>query len=56
MTVSSYVIERLPNGFVRVDDRVSGLVGLFNPDGSLHSGDIRRVPVDVHTAILRTAR
>lgn len=37
-----YRIERLPNGYVRVDDRASGLVGLFLPDGTPRSGDLTR--------------
>lgn len=28
----------LPNGFIRIDDRRSGLVALYNQDGTRHSG------------------
>lgn len=37
--MSQFSIERLPNGFYRVFDRRSGLVALFNADGSHRSGD-----------------
>lgn len=36
-----YKVENLPNGFTLVEDRSSGLAGLFNADGSKRSGDFR---------------
>lgn len=35
-----YAIERLPNGFVSLRCRRSGLRGLFTPDGAARSGDL----------------
>ena len=40
-----YHVEYLQNGLTRVFDRSSGLSGLFNPDGSYRSGDLRDIPV-----------
>jgi hypothetical protein len=34
----SVVLETLPNNFIRVYSRYSGLARLFNSDGSLRSG------------------
>jgi hypothetical protein len=34
----SVVLETLPNNFIRVYSRYSGLVRLFNSDGELRSG------------------
>jgi hypothetical protein len=39
--MSNYRIERLANGFIRVDGP-GGLVGLYNADGSYRHGDLRR--------------
>jgi len=36
-----YATELLPNGLLRVRDRRSGLVGLFNRDLTKHSGDLK---------------
>ncbi len=33
-----FLLELLPNGFVRVDQRRSGLVSLYTKFGELHSG------------------
>lgn len=38
-------IERLINGLYRVKDRQSGLVGVYNPDGS-HRGLFNFGPLD----------
>jgi hypothetical protein len=40
---TSLRLELLPNGFVRVDDRASGSVGLWTQDGTPRSGDLTRV-------------
>lgn len=50
MTLS---IERLPNGYIQVRDRRSGLVGLYTLDGAHYSGDLRHEHQAVH-AWLRT--
>jgi hypothetical protein len=36
-----YAIERLSNNLIRVTHRQSGLVSLFNPDGTRHSGQVK---------------
>lgn len=52
--VDGHQVEKLPNGYVKVRDVGSGLVGLFFRDGSNYAGDLRRVPASV-TAAIRTA-
>lgn len=37
-----FKFELLPNGLVRVDDRESGLVGLWHPNGARYCGDLTR--------------
>jgi len=49
--VDNFKITRLGNGFIRVDDLASGLVALFDREGGYRSGDLRRLPVAVHTAV-----
>lgn len=51
----SLMFEILPNGFVRVFDRASGLSGLYEMDGSYRSGDIRNAGprVALHVAVAR---
>lgn len=41
-----YRVCLLANGYVRVDDRASGLTGLYNRDGSCRSGFLR-LPAEV---------
>ena len=36
-----YSTEKLRNGLIRIRKKDSGLVGLYNRDGSHHSGDLR---------------
>ena len=36
-----YSVEKLSNGLVRIRKKDSGLVGLYNSDGSYKSGDLR---------------
>lgn len=55
MSTNRYKLERLPNGYVRVDDRASGLVGLFNTDGSYRSGALHAIPGELKEQITRTA-
>ncbi len=38
---SSYSIEHLPNGLIRVFSRASKLSSCFNPDGTYRHGDLR---------------
>ena len=33
-------VEKLPNGFYRFYDYASQLSGLYNPDGTMRSGDL----------------
>jgi hypothetical protein len=51
----SLSFEILGNGFVRVLDRSSGLVGLYEMDGSYRSGDLRNAGprVALHVAVAR---
>jgi hypothetical protein len=42
-----YRVERLSNGYVRVDDRASELVGMFNRDGSYRHGALHHLPASV---------
>ena len=42
-TESAYRFIPLLNGFIRVEDTRSGLVGLYNADGTYRSGDVRNV-------------
>ena len=41
MPHSSYSVERLPNGLIRVFSRDSKLSSCFNPDGTYRHGDLR---------------
>jgi hypothetical protein len=43
----TYFTSLLPNGFVAVTHRSSGLRGLYHRDGTYRSGDLRKVPADV---------
>jgi len=36
-----YSVEKLSNGLIRIRKKDSGLVGLYNSDGSYKSGDLR---------------
>jgi len=38
---SDYSTEKLSNGLTRIRKKDSGLTGLYNPDGSYRSGDLR---------------
>lgn len=50
-----YSIERLTNGYYRVDDRASELVGLYYSNGLHRSGDLSNVPYIVQAAIMHHA-
>jgi len=39
--VDDYSTEKLPNGLTRIRKKDSGLVGLYNSDGSYKSGDLK---------------
>ena len=39
--VDDYSVEKLSNGLIRIRKKDSGLVGLYNPDGSYKSGDLK---------------
>lgn len=51
MKVDGHTVEKLPNGYVKVRDVGSGLVGLFMRDGSKYAGDLRRVSAAVSAAV-----
>ena len=41
MTDNLYRAKVLPNGLIRVEEKVSELTGLYNADGTFRDGDLR---------------
>jgi len=48
--------EKLPNGFYRFYDYESQLSGLYNPDGTMRSGDLNLNKKFVQTKILELTK
>lgn len=50
-TAKGIYVEKLPNGFYRFYDYESQLSGLYNPDGTMRSGDLNLNKKFVQTKI-----